>query len=128
MTASAIAQGDLRAAVMVKDKVLEDREKLVKELRLREEDALAEAQAWRDRLDAQQAESDQRLDAAREEVSELEAQVVALSGVEDQLREVFKELRRYRKRHESEDDGKGDGGGGDNRQGGESSRDTVRQS
>ncbi|CAM9387669.1 unnamed protein product [Ectocarpus sp. 8 AP-2014] len=101
MTASAIAQGDLRAAVMVKDKVLEDREKLVKELRLREGDALAEAQAWRDRLDAQQAESDQRLDAAREEVSELEAQasrsafVVALSGVEDQLREVFKELRRY---------------------------------
>ncbi|CBJ29266.1 Hypothetical leucine rich repeat protein [Ectocarpus siliculosus] len=123
MMASAIAQGDLRAAVMVKDKVLEDREKLVKELRLREGDALAEAQAWRDRLDAQQAESDQRLDAAREEVSELEAQVVALSGVEDQLREVFKELRRYRKRHESEDDGKGDGGGGDDRQGGESSRD-----
>ncbi|CAM9670378.1 unnamed protein product [Ectocarpus sp. 6 AP-2014] len=127
MTASAIAQGDLRAAVMVKDKVLEDREKLVKELRLREGDALAEAQAWRDRLDAQQAESDQRLDAAREEVSELEAQasrsVVALSGVEDQLREVFKELRRYRKRHESEYDGKGDGGGGDDRQGGDSSRD-----
>ncbi|CAM9784123.1 unnamed protein product [Ectocarpus sp. 4 AP-2014] len=129
MTASAIAQGDLRAAVMVKDKVLEDREKLVKELRLREGDALAEAQAWRDRLDAQQAESDQRLDAAREEVSELEAQasrsifVVALSGVEDQLREVFKELRRYRKRHESEDDGKGGGGGGDDRQGDESSRD-----
>lgn len=28
MTASAIAQGDLRAAVMVKDKVLEDREKV----------------------------------------------------------------------------------------------------
>ncbi|CAM9980785.1 unnamed protein product [Ectocarpus sp. 12 AP-2014] len=129
MTASAIAQGDLRAAVMVKDKVLEDREKLVKELRLREGDALAEAQAWRDRLDAQQADSDQRLDAAREEVSELEAQasrsifVVALSGVEDQLREVFKELRRYRKRHESEDDGKGGGGGHDDLQGGESSRD-----
>ncbi|CAB1120640.1 unnamed protein product [Ectocarpus sp. CCAP 1310/34] len=129
MTASAIAQGDLRAAVMVKDKVLEDREKLIKELRLREGDALAEAQAWRDRLDAQQAESDQRLDAAREEVSELEAQasrsifvdrglsVVALSGVEDQLREVCKELRRYRKRHESEDDGKGGGGGDDDRQG-----------
>ncbi|CAM9974583.1 unnamed protein product, partial [Ectocarpus sp. 12 AP-2014] len=129
MTASAIAKGDLRAAVMVKDKVLEDREKLVKELRLREGDALAEAQAWRDRLEAQQAESDQRLDAAREEVLELEAQasrsifVVALSGVEDQLREVFKELRRDRKRHESEDDGKGGGGGHDDLQGGESSRD-----
>lgn len=50
------------------------RKQLVKELRFREGDALAEAQAWRDRLEAQQAESDQRLDTAREEVSELQAQ------------------------------------------------------
>ncbi|CAM9225275.1 unnamed protein product [Pylaiella littoralis] len=119
--AAAVAQGDLRAALMVKDKVLEDREKLAKELRLREGDALAEAQGWRDRLEAQQAEADHQLDAAREEVSELQAQVVALSGVEDQLREVFEELRRYRKRHEAEQDGNGDGDGQHREQGGVSS-------
>eukprot|EP00903_Cladosiphon_okamuranus_P006766 g6598.t1 len=123
--ASAIEQGDLRAALMVKDKVLEDREKLVEEMRLREGDALAEAQGWRDRLEAQQSDADLQLDAAREEVSELQAKVEALSGVEDQLRDVFKELRRYRKRHEAEEGGNGGSGGGDQRhgEGGAPSRD-----
>lgn len=39
-----------------------------------EGDALAEAQAWRDRLEAQQSDAEHQLDAAREEVSELQAQ------------------------------------------------------
>ncbi|CAM9305835.1 unnamed protein product [Scytosiphon promiscuus] len=102
VAAASAAEEDLRTALMVKDKVLEDREKLVKELRLREGDALSEAQGWRDRLESQQADAEHRLDAAREEARFLahglsfvvDAQVVALSGVEDQLREVFKELRR----------------------------------
>lgn len=46
----------------------------MKELRLREADALSEAQGWRDRLEAQQSDAEHRLDAAREEVSELQAQ------------------------------------------------------
>lgn len=53
--------------------------KLVEEMRLREGDALAEAQGWRDRLEAQQSDADLQLDAAREEVSELRAKVGAPS-------------------------------------------------
>ena len=44
-------------------------------MRLREGDALAEAQGWRDRLEAQQSDADLQLDAAREEVSELQNKV-----------------------------------------------------
>lgn len=47
----------------------------VKELRDREEDALTEARSWRDRLEAQQSDADLQLDAARDEISELQAQV-----------------------------------------------------
>lgn len=50
-------------------------------MRLREGDALAEAQGWRDRLEAQQSDADLQLDAAREEVSELQAKVPACALV-----------------------------------------------